>query len=37
MDTIYLGNYNISDHAMYEICREMKENVGKVAKDYEVE
>lgn len=37
MDTIYLGNYHISDHAMYEIVREMKESVGKVAKDYDVE
>ena len=32
-----IGNFNISDHALYEIVREMKENVARVAKDYEVE
>lgn len=37
MDTIYLGNHNISDCAAFEIVREMKEKVCRVGLDYETD
>lgn len=37
MDQVYLGNFNITDTALYEIVREMKEACCRVSMDYEEE